>query len=338
MIPERSFEVLRAIVSDYIATREPVGSKSLVERHGFGVSTATIRNDMALLEEEQLISAPHTSAGRVPTDKGYRMFVDRLNEVRQLTSPERTAIENFLLDSADLDDVLNRTVRLLSKLTNQVAMVQYPVLGKARVQAIEFVRTTQSRVLVVLITDSARVQQHLVNLTISVSDDFLARVRARFSSALIGADLSVVATKLDGLAGAFAPIEQAAIETLIVEILALVDANRQDKIILAGTANLARSENDFGGTISPVLEAIEQQVVLLKLIAELQAEKNGVSVLIGRETQFDSLAGASVVVAGYENQGSEVAKLGIIGPTRMDYSSNMAAVLAVASYLTKTLG
>lgn len=338
MIPERSFEVLRAIVSDYIATREPVGSKTLVERHGFEVSTATIRNDMAFLEEEQLIVAPHTSAGRVPTDKGYRMFVDRLNEVRPLSIPERSAIENFLEDSADLDDVLGKTVRLLSKLTNQVAMVQYPVLGKSRVQAIEFVRVAAARLLVVLITDSGRVQQHVVALSSDVSEEFLARIRARFASCLVGAELSVAASKLDGLANNFAPQELAVIEVLIGQILALVDANRSDKIILAGTANLARSENDFGGAISPVLEAIEQQVVLLKLIAELQAERHGVSVLIGRETQLDSFANASVVVAGYENQGSEVAKLGIIGPTRMDYSSNIASVLAVARYLTKTLG
>jgi heat-inducible transcriptional repressor len=338
MIPERSFEVLRAIVSDYIATREPVGSKTLVERHGFEVSTATIRNDMAFLEEEQLIVAPHTSAGRVPTDKGYRMFVDRLNEVRPLSMPERSAIEDFLEDSADLDEVLGRTVRLLSKLTNQVAMVQYPVLGKSRVQAIEFVRVAAARLLLVLITDSGRVQQHVVAVGTDVSEEFLARIRSRFSSALVGADLSQAASKLDSLTANFAPQEMPVLEVLIAQVLALIDANRSDKIILAGTANLARSESDFGGAISPVLEAIEQQVVLLRLIAELQAEKHGVSVLIGRETQLDSLVNASVVVAGYENQGSEVAKVGIIGPTRMDYSSNMAAVLAVARYLTKTLG
>ncbi|MFM6981027.1 MAG: heat-inducible transcriptional repressor HrcA [Micrococcales bacterium] len=338
MIPERSFEVLRAIVSDYIATREPVGSKTLVDKHGFGVSTATIRNDMAILEEEQLITAPHTSAGRIPTDKGYRMFVDRLSEVRPLSPAERTAIENFLQDSADLDDVLGRTVRVLSKLTNQVAMVQYPVLGKARVQAIEFVRMASSRLLVVLITDTGRVQQHVVEVGSAIGEEFLHRIRSRFASSLTGADLSLVATRLDGLALQFAPEEQPPLELLIAQVLALVDANRQDKIILAGAANLARSESDFGGTISPVLEAIEQQVVLLKLIAELQSEQHGVSVLIGKENQFASLANASVVVAGYENQGSEVAKLGIIGPTRMDYSSNMASVLAVARYLTKTLG
>src|ERR1700712_1285489 len=128
MVSERSLDVLRVIVQDYVASREPVGSKSIVERHSFGVSAATIRNDMALLEEEELITAPHTSSGRIPTDKGYRLFVDQLADLRPLTPAQRQAIESFLGASADLDDVLGRTVRLLSQLTYQVALVQYPSL------------------------------------------------------------------------------------------------------------------------------------------------------------------------------------------------------------------
>src|SRR5688572_13002471 len=116
MVSERSLAVLRVIVQDYVASREPVGSKSIVERHSFGVSAATIRNDMAQLEEEELITAPHTSSGRVPTDKGYRVFVDQLTDVRPLTPAQRQAIETFLDQAADLDDVLARTVRLLSHL------------------------------------------------------------------------------------------------------------------------------------------------------------------------------------------------------------------------------
>ena len=130
MVSERSLEVLRAIVQDYVASREPVGSKSIVERHSFGVSAATIRNDMALLEEEELIAAPHTSSGRIPTDKGYRVFVDQLTDVRPLTAAQRQAIETFLGESSDLDEVLARTVRLLSQLTNQLALVQYPCFAQ----------------------------------------------------------------------------------------------------------------------------------------------------------------------------------------------------------------
>ena len=128
MVSERSLAVLRAIVQDYVASREPVGSKTIVERHSFGVSAATIRNDMALLEEEELIAAPHTSSGRIPTDKGYRVFVDQLTDVRPLTAAQRHAIETFLGESSDLDELLARTVRLIAQLTKQLAVVQYPTL------------------------------------------------------------------------------------------------------------------------------------------------------------------------------------------------------------------
>ena len=338
MIPERSLEVLRAIVNDYIQTKEPVGSKSLVERHQFGVSSATIRNEMAMLEEEELIHAPHTSAGRVPTDKGYRLFVDRLGEVKQLSASEKAAISNFMIGSADLDETLGRTVRLLSQLTNQVAMVQYPTLGRARVRNIELIQAADTRVLLILITDSGRIQQHVIELSENLDVPLISEIRGKLNDNLTGLALGDVAAKLANFAQNFAPSARQQVVLITESLLDQVDANRQEKIILAGTANLARREHDFPGSISPVLEAIEEQVVLLKLITEMQAEQHGVSLRIGRENAFEGLSNASVVVSGYENQGNEIAKLGVIGPTRMDYSSNIAAVKAVARYLTKALG
>ena len=337
MIPERSAEVLRAIVQDYIATREPVGSKSLVERHGFGVSAATIRNDMALLEEEELIVAPHTSSGRVPTDKGYRMFVNRLNEVKPLSSAERLAIESFLANSADLDEILGRTVRLLSQLTNQMAVVQYPTLGKAKVRSVELVPVSESKVLLILITDSGRIQQHVLELGLHADTAFLGEMRAKLMTQLHDAPLSSVAQKLSAFQRDFAPERQAVAADFVGNLIDLVDANRSEKILVAGTANLTRMENDFAGSITPVIEAIEQQVVLLKLFGELQEQQNGVSLLIGTENHYNQFSNTSVLVSGYQNEGSETAKVGVIGPTRMDYSTNIAAVSAVASYLTKLL-
>ena len=131
MVDDRKLDVLRAIVEDYVATEEPVGSKALVERHGLGVSPATVRNDMAALEDEGYLAQPHTSAGRVPTDKGYRLFVDRLSAVKPLSAAERKAIERFLDGAVDLHDVLSRSVRLLAQLTRQVAVVQYPTLSRS---------------------------------------------------------------------------------------------------------------------------------------------------------------------------------------------------------------
>src|SRR6185437_10206223 len=163
MTEDRRLAVLRAIVQDYVETREPVGSRALVERHHLGVSPATIRNDMAALEEEGLIAQPHTSAGRVPTDAGYRTFVDRLAEVKPLSAPERRAIHSLLDGAVDLDDVVDRTVRLLASLTHQVAVVQYPSLTRSSVRHIELVPIDGPRLLLVMIASTGRVEQRVVD-------------------------------------------------------------------------------------------------------------------------------------------------------------------------------
>jgi heat-inducible transcriptional repressor len=338
VVSERSLEVLRVIVQDYVASREPVGSKSIVDRHSFGVSAATIRNDMALLEEEELIVAPHTSSGRVPTDKGYRVFVDQLADLRPLSSAQRQAIETFLGASVDLDDVLARTVRLLSQLTNQVALVQYPSLSTSRVRHVELVPLAPRRLMTIFITDSGRVEQRLVDVSADVDADFLGTLRSRLNSSIGGLGLAEAADTLASFADGF-PADQAPIVAQVVSsIVEQVGANRQDRLVMAGTANLVRTEDDFTGSIYPVLEAIEEQVTLLKLFGEVEVDRNGVAVSIGRENAGFGLGETSVLTSGYSSSGGGVARLGVLGPTRMDYSNNMAAVRAVARYLTRLLG
>ncbi len=338
MLQDRTLEVLRAIVQDYIATKEPVGSKTLVDRHNFGVSSATIRNDMALLEEEELIVAPHTSSGRVPTDKGYRLFVDRLSEVKPLSNAERSAIETLLTASSDLEETLAKTVRLLSQLTNQVAMVQFPTLGKSLVRNIELLSITDTRILILLVADTGRIEQHMIDMLGGYELSDLAEIRARLNSVLAGKPLASVQNLLAGFDANFAPDRRALVGAVVTGLLESVDANRTEKLLLSGTGNLARREGDFSGSITPVLDAIEEQVVLLRLMSEMQSEQHGVGVRIGRESGVAGLNETSLMVAGYENQGAEVAKLGVLGPTRMDYSGNIAAIRAVARYLTKILG
>ena len=338
MVSERGLAVLRVIVQDYVASSEPVGSKSIVERHSFGVSAATIRNDMALLEEEELIAAPHTSSGRVPTDKGYRVFVDQLTELRPLSTAQRTAIEAFLGGAGDLDDSLARTVRLLSQLTNQVALAQYPSFGTARVRHIELVALAPGRLLSVLITDTGRVDQRLVETPAAVDESLLADLRTRFNDGLSGVALADAEGRLGTVASEISP-DRAAVATAVADGLAeLVAANRQDRLVMAGTANLARTERDFSGDISSVLEAIEEQVTLLRLFDEMELEHDGVRVSIGRENGDIGLGGASVVTSDYSAPGGSLAQLGVLGPTRMDYPGSMAAVRAVARYLSRLLG
>ena len=338
MVSERSLEVLRVIVQDYVASREPVGSKSIVDRHSFGVSAATIRNDMALLEEEELIAAPHTSSGRIPTDKGYRVFVNQLADLRPLSPAQRTAIETFLGSSTDLDEVLSRTVRLLSQLTHQVALVQYPSLSRSRIRHIELVSLSASRMMTVLITDTGRVEQRLVDVSSAVDEQFLGQLRTRLNAALGGLGLAEAAEKLGGLPQQFPQQQGPVVEQVAAALMEQVLANRQERLVMAGTANLVRTEDDFTGSIYPVLEAIEEQVTLLRLFGEMEPDQNGFSVSIGKENASFGLGETSVLATGYTATGVEVSKLGVIGPTRMDYSNNIAAVRAVARYLSRLLG
>lgn len=337
VVSDRGLEVLRVIVQDYVASREPVGSKSIVERHSFGVSAATIRNDMALLEDEELITAPHTSSGRVPTDKGYRVFVDQLADLRPLSTMQRQAIESFLGQSVDLDDVLVRTVRLLSQLTHQVALVQYPSLSTSRVRHIELVPMSPTRLMSVFISDAGRVEQRLVDVGAPLDDEFLGELRGKLNAMLTGKELNDAATALGSFDTAFPPERRPLVAEVTSSLIEQILANRQDRLVMAGAANLARTEEDFSGSIYPVLEAIEEQVTLLRLFSEMEVDP-GVSARIGRENAGFGLAETSVVTTGYSATGGSVARLGVLGPTRMDYSNNMAAVKAVARYLSRLLG
>jgi transcriptional regulator of heat shock response len=235
----RRLEILRAIVDEYVATQEPVGSKAIAERHGLGISPATIRNEMAVLEEEGLIKQPHTSAGRIPTDLGYRVFVDKLATVKPLSPAERRAIETFLEGSSDLEELLKKSVKLLADITKQVAVVTYPIIGDSR-----------------------------------------------------------------------------------------------EKLAVSGTAHLARSGEDLGLTLSPILEALEEQVVLMRLLDEANST---VHVRIGREQIETNLQSTSLVTVGYGGDSAQLGALGVLGPTRMDYAGSIAAVDAVARYVGRFL-
>lgn len=336
---DRRFEVLRAIVADFVATKEPIGSKTLVERHNLGVSSATVRNDMAVLEAEGYITQPHTSSGRVPTEKGYREFVDRLDNIKPLSSPERSAILKFLESGVDLDDVLRRAVKLLAQLTRQVAIVQYPTLSTSTVRHLEVVALTPARLLLVVITDSGRVDQRIVELGDPIDEHDLSRLRELLGSALENKPLTAASVAVSDLAGqlvgtgGFSDAVGRA-STVLVETLV---EHHEERLLLGGTANLTRNTADFGGSLRSVLEALEEQVVVLKLL-DAQQQAGKVTVRIGHETEAEEMAGASVVSTAYGTSGKVYGGMGVVGPTRMDYPGTIANVAAVALYIGEVLG
>jgi heat-inducible transcriptional repressor len=335
MVDDRKLDVLRAIVEDYVATEEPVGSKALVERHGLGVSPATVRNDMAVLEEEGYIHQPHTSAGRVPTDKGYRLFVDKLATLKPMSTAERRAISTLLDGAVDLDDVVQKSVRLLSQLTRQVAIVQYPTLSRSTVRHVELVALTPTRAMVIVILSTGRVEQRLVELDTPLADSDLAELRGAVNRATAGVQIASAAAALGDLPDAVRP-EQADHTRALVSVLteAMSDHRNDERVAVSGTANLARY-GDFDTAVRPLLEALEEHVVLLKLLGESGVD--AVTVRIGHEGPYSELAATSVVTTGYGPQEHHLGSLGVVGPTRMDYPGSMAAVRAVAHYVSRIL-
>ena len=326
----RRLEILKAIVDEYVATHEPVGSKALAESHKLGVSPATIRNEMAVLEEEGLITQPHTSAGRIPTDLGYRVFVDQLASVKPLSTPERKAIETFLEGALDLDDVVMRTVKLLADVTKQVAVVQYPSLVKSKVRHVELVLLTSMRTMLILITDPGRVEQRIIELASEVDEEFLNTMRIKLNNSIAGQRLPDVADRLTALMDSLSAADRRNMAVVVSTLIEMALEKPEEKVVLAGTANLTRFKQDFSAQIHPILEALEEQVVLLRLLG---GASSGMQVRIGSEQSEENLRETSVISIGY----GEVGALGVIGPTRMDYASSMAAVSAVANYVSRFL-
>jgi heat-inducible transcriptional repressor len=341
LISERNAAVLRSIIEDFILTNEPVSSKALLERHQFGVSSATIRNDMAVLEEEGYIQAPHTSSGRVPTDKGYRVFVDQMINAEATAKLKKNLVELNRLFSktldqlTDLDEKLQTSAQLLAKATGEAAVVQYPNLQSTFVRSIEFVKVSENRVLVLLITQADRIAQHIVHLSSDISDVLLSKLKIAFSQVCSGAAIDTLSEKLSQLVTK-TPNDLAGYAKALVDgLLVLIKANKQDKVAFAGASNLVRSEQDFAGGLSSLLETFDEGTDIWRVLNLWKIDAEIPKAIIGSENSVTEFSTSSLLLSGYSNHGTELAKIAVLGPTRMNYAKNLAAVLALSQLLSK---
>ncbi|MEY4418537.1 MAG: hypothetical protein RIQ88_975 [Actinomycetota bacterium] len=341
MISDRNMAVLRAIIEDFIATNEPVASKSLVERHNFGVSSATIRNEMAYLEEEGYITAPHTSAGRIPTDKGYRAFVDQIIRAEEIAEIRKNLVELTKLFSktldqlTDLDERLQTSAQLLAKATGEAAVVQYPNLNSIKLSSVELIKVAENRVLVLLITSAERIAQHVVVMKNTLTEDQLVAIKQKINSEIAGQAVESLNSVLSSLVKKFEPAFQEDVAVIIQGIKLLIDANKADKVAFAGTANLLKNEQQFAGNLSSLLQTFDQQSDIWQVLNSWHLETEQAKAIIGSENSVHELTSSSWLLSSYSNQGTEVAKIAVVGPTRMNYRKNLAAVLALAKLLSK---
>ncbi len=334
----RKAAVLRAIVSQYVGSGEPVGSKTIADRFNLGVSSATVRNEMAALEEAGLIYQPHTSAGRVPTDVGYRYFVDAWARDVHLPADDARRIQRFFTEPRwELEEALRETAALLSRVTNQAAVVFAPALDRSVVRHVELVRLSGDRVMLVLVTDSGRVENHVVMVDEGVDDVQLEQANEMLNRIVIGALLETAAETIDRSVERF-PLELRDAVTSVVKALKEELSQREtERVYLEGASNIV-DEAKFADleTVRGVIGALEHRRLVLELLADALAGDR-VSVRIGAENRVSQMQFCSVITAPYGSTGTALGSLGVVGPTRMDYKRGIATVHEVAAALGRML-
>jgi heat-inducible transcriptional repressor len=329
MLDERKASILRAVVEEYIQTAQPVGSRHVAEDPSVAVSPATVRNEMAQLEADGYLVQPHTSAGRIPTDKGYRFFVDTLTQPGPLGAAETQQVRNFFARAhGELEAMLADTSRLLSNITKHAAVVVGPPHEIATVRSVQLVGLTSQVVLLVVVLSNGAIDKHTVELDADTSDDALARASRHLSEHLVGGSLATVRP--------VPPTGSADADALVDAALGALahDHHDPDAVFVGGTSLMAGSF-DAVDTVRQVLTILEQQIVVVTLLRDVL--DRGLSVAIGSETGVEPLSECSLVVAPYAVDGEGVGTIGVLGPTRMNYPQALAAVAVVSQRLGNRL-
>ena len=335
-LDERKRVVLRAIVTEFISTGQPVGSAHVVEAAGLEVSAATVRSDMGALEELGLITQPHTSAGRVPADRGYRWFVDDLRNAPVLDARQREVIEELLGSARDVEDLLARTTTVLSQLTRLVSLVISPAIATSRLRLVELVALGPLTALLLLVADTGRVEKHTVELPVGGDERDLDRARTMLADRLVGRRFGDVGAVLRLLTEE-APTDLRGIVRAVADAASDVREDRVHQVFVGGQATLADDVSLQRDELARLLQLLEERETLARMLEETVEgpEPGAPTVRIGGENAIEDLRATSLVAQRYRlvSAGS----LGVLGPTRMDYGSALATVRAVSDELQRTL-
>jgi heat-inducible transcriptional repressor len=332
-LDERKAAILRAVVEEYVETAQPVGSGTIARASRLGVSSATVRNEMTVLEREGYLTQPHTSAGRVPTDRGYRYFVDHLTEQGALPAIQHRAVSDFFASAhAALEELLHETSQLLSTVSRHAAMVVAPHQDAAVIRSVQLVPLQPDVVLVVTVLSNGAIEKSVLTLDADVDE------------ARVGAATAVLDRQLKGAVWSDLPLlgdtGDRAVDMLASAARDSLDARAGDEpehLFVGGASRLAAEGSAFETSerASSLLEMLEHQVVVVSLVRELLDQ--GLQVSIGSENPLDELRDCSIVLAPYAVEGEPIGVVGVLGPTRMDYRHALAAVSAVSQQLGRHL-
>ena len=331
MLDDRKAAILKAVVEEYIQTAQPVGSVVVSRIPGLAVSSATVRNEMNLLEREGYLAQPHTSAGRVPTDKGYRFFVDTIAAPGRLDAARSQQIRTFFATAhGELERMLADTSRFLSGLTDYAGVVVRQTADPARIRSVQIVSLAPRVAVVVVVLGSGAIDKHTLELSEEMSDAEVARASAHLAACLTG---TTVGTR-ERIPALDDPVVNRLVAAAARTLFHGDEADQAPQVFVGGAARMANAF-DAVGTIRQVLDILEQQFVLVSLIRDIL--DRGLSVAIGTEHGVEPLADCSIVVAPYEIEGERAGTVGILGPTRMHYEQALAAVAVVSRRLGQAL-
>jgi heat-inducible transcriptional repressor len=336
-LDERKATILRAIVEEHITTAQPVGSQTIARSRGLGVSSATVRNDMTVLEREGYLVQPHTSAGRIPTDLGYRFFVDNFERQPGLAPAQRRVVSDFftLFASAHqvLEDLLHETSQLLARVSTHTAVVVGPHVEASTVRSVQLVTLQPSLVLALAILSNGRVEKSILHVPADTDDATIATAAALLDTQLAGARW----TSLPELRPVAGPDADTLAREARDALVARADQDILEPLYVGGASRLAAEQEAFPTSTSAtrLLELLERQVEVVSLVHDLLDQ--GPTVRIGSENPIDELRDCSIVVAPYRVDGEVAGTVGVLGPTRMDYRQALAAVEAISQQLGDVL-
>jgi heat-inducible transcriptional repressor len=338
MLDERKAAILRAVVEEYIDTAQPVGSAHVVRSSGVHVSSATVRNDMATLEQEGYLRQPHTSAGRIPTEKGYRFFVDHLGAPAALRGSDAVQVRSFF-DRAhgEIEQMLHDTSRLLGDLTSYAGVVVGSAPTEATLRSVQVVGLTPSSALVVAVLSNGAVEKHTLDLgeagaplVDGVGEERIGAATAHLSAHLLGA----ARTALPSIPRTGDAVTDGLCDLATQSLRGTESSEDPEHVFVGGTSRIA-SAFDAIETVRQVLGILEQQYVVVTLMRDVI--DRGLQVAIGTETGMAPLAECALIVAPYQVEGEPAGTIGVLGPTRMDYPQAMAAVAVVSHRLSQRL-
>lgn len=332
LLDERKKQILYAVVHNYILTAEPVSSRAIAEKYQLKVSPATVRHEMGTLEKMGYLKQPYTSAGRVPTDLGYRFYVDRLADVELNPIEQVTISRLFATISREIEDLMKETSVLLSRMTSYTGIVFAPLLKRSTFKHLDLVPLCPSTILMVLITDTGCVEKELIELKEEISDEEPSKVESDLNRSLSKLNIDQIKIKKKKMLKEVT-LSKGLLKEVFERIIDLMDREENERIFLGGTSHiLQQPEFEDVEKVQGLLEALEQRYVLLYLLKDAFSQSQ-VFVRIGSENQQSEMRDCSIVTARYRFAGKDLGTIGILGPTRMDY----ARVISMVKYFAQSL-